>query len=127
MTAIASRAFTLVLAFVTGAGTGFVLTFIHGHYVVEWGDVPVPLGLVGSLAIVAALLAGMRLAFAERGAPIAAALGVIAGTAVLTLPGNSGSLFLPDDPAGYIWAVGPAVLAIVIIAWPQRSTRVRVP
>lgn len=127
MTAIASRAFTLVLAFVTGAGTGFVLTFIHGHYVVEWGDVPVPLGLVGSLAIVAALLAGMRLAFAERAAPIAAALGVIAGTAVLTLPGNSGSLFLPDDPAGYIWAVGPAVLAIVIIAWPQRSTRVRVP
>lgn len=127
MTAIASRAFTLVLAFVTGAGTGFVLTFIHGHYVVEWGEVPVPLGLIGSLAIVAALLAGMRLAFAERGAPIAAALGVIAGTAVLTLPGNSGSLFLPDDPAGYIWAVGPAVLAIVIIAWPQRSTRVRVP
>lgn len=127
MTPIASRVFTLILAFATGAGTGFVLTFTHRHYVVELGDVALPLGLIGSLAIVAALLAGMRLAFAERAAPIAAALGVIAGTAVLTLPGNSGSLFLPDDPAGYIWAVGPPLLAVVIIAWPQRRTRVRVP
>lgn len=127
MTAIASRAFAFVLAFVTGAGTAFVLTFVHGHYVVEWGDVSVPLGLIGSLAVVAALLAGMRLAFAERAAPIAAAVGLIAGMVVLTLPGNSGSLFLPDDPAGYIWAIGPTVLAIVVIAWPQRSPRVRVP
>jgi hypothetical protein len=127
VTGIASRVFTLLLAFATGAGTGFVLTFIHGHYVVELGGVPVPFGLVASLAIVAALLVGMRMAFAERAAPIAAAAGVIVGTAVLALPGNSGSLFLPDDPAGYVWAVGPTVLALVIIGWPQRRARVRVP
>jgi len=125
VTPIASRVFTLILAFATGAGTGFVLTFTHRHYVVELGDVAVPLGLVGSLAIVAALLAGMRLAFAERGAPIAAAAGVILGTAVLTLPGASGSLFAPDDPAGYVWAVGPTVIAIVVVGWPTTRRRVR--
>ncbi|WP_309709262.1 hypothetical protein [Pseudolysinimonas sp.] len=122
---MASRVFTIVLAFATGAGVGFVLTFTHRHYVVELGDVSVPFGLIGGLAVVAALLAGMRLAFAERAAPIAAAVGVILGSAVLTLPGNSGSLFMPEDPIGYVWAVGPTVLAIVIIAWPERSSRVR--
>lgn len=125
MTAIASRVFTLILAFATGAGTGFVLTFTHGHYVVELGDVAVPLGLIGSLAIVAALLAGTRLAFAERAAPIAAAAGVILGAAVLLLPGTSGSLFPPDDPAGYVWAVGPTVIAIVVVGWPTPRRRGR--
>lgn len=120
MTAIAARAFTLILACVTGAGTGFVLTFTQGHYPVEFGDLSVPFGLIGALAIVAALLSGMRLAFGERAAPIAAAAGVILGSVVLALPGSSGSLFLPDDPVDYVWAAGPAVLAILIIGWPQR-------
>lgn len=119
LTVVAARVFTLVLAFVTGAGMGFVLTFTHRQYVVDLAGVSVPLGLIGGLAIVAALLAGMRLAFAERIAPIAAAAGVILGSAILVLPGNSGSLFVPDDPVGYAWAVGPTALALVIIGWPQ--------
>jgi hypothetical protein len=128
VTSIAARVFTLVLAFVTGAGTGFVLTFAHRQYVVEAAGLTVPLGLIGALAIVAALIAGMRLAFGERAAPIAGAAGVILGSAVLVLPGNSGSLFMPQDPVGYIWAVGPALLAIVIIGWPASQTgRVRAP
>jgi hypothetical protein len=120
---MAARVFTLVLAFATGAGMGFVLTFTHGQYIVDLGGVPVPLGLIGGLAIVAALLAGMRLAFGERVAPIAAAAGVILGSAILVLPGNSGSFFVPDDPVGYVWAVGPTALALVIIGWPQRKQR----
>jgi hypothetical protein len=123
LNAIAARAFTLVLAFATGAGMGFVLTFTHRQYIVDLAGVPVPLGLIGGLAIVAALLAGMRLAFAERIAPIAAAAGVILGSAILVLPGNSGSLFVPDDPVGYVWAVGPTALALIIIGWPQPKAR----
>ena len=121
---MAARLFTLVLAFATGAGVGFVLTFTHRQYIVELGGVPVPLGLIGGLAIVAALFAGARLAFAERVSPIAAAAGVILGSAILVLPGNSGSLFVPDDPVGYVWAVGPTALALVIIGWPQPKGRV---
>jgi hypothetical protein len=116
---MAGRVFSIVLAFATGAGTGFVLTFTHRQYLVELGGVSIPLGLVGALAIVAALIAGMRLAFAERSAPVAAAAGLILGSAVLVLPGNSGSLFVPHDPVGYVWAVGPTVLAIIIIGWPR--------
>jgi hypothetical protein len=127
LNAIAARAFTLVLAFATGAGMGFVLTFTHRQYIVDLAGVPVPLGLIGGLAIVAALLAGMRLAFAERVAPIAAAAGVILGSAILVLPGNSGSLFVPDDPVGYVWAVGPTALALIIIGWPQPRQQVRAP
>jgi hypothetical protein len=120
VTSIAARILTIGLAFVTGLGTGFVLTFTHRQYVVDLAGVAVPLGLIGGIAIVAALLAGMRLAFGERAAPIAAAAGVIVGSAVLVLPGSSGSLFMPDDPIGYVWAVAPSLLAIVIVGWPSR-------
>lgn len=119
MTALA-RGFTLVLAFATGAAMGFVLTFTHRQYLVEIGSVTLPLGLVGGLAIVAALLAGMRLAFGERLTPIAAAAGLLVGAGILVLPGNNGSLYLEDDPLGYIWVLAPTVLAIVIIGWPAR-------
>ncbi|HWH97962.1 MAG TPA: PIG-L family deacetylase, partial [Pseudolysinimonas sp.] len=86
-----ARIFSLVLAFAAGAGIGFVLTFVHGQYLVAWAGLVVPFGLIGALAVVAALLAGMRLAFEERVAPIVAAAGVIFGSAVLVLPGGDGS------------------------------------
>ena len=108
---MAARVFSIVLAFATGAGIGFVLTFTHRQYLLEVAGLTLPLGLIGGLAIIAALLTGMRLAFAERSAPIAAAAGVILGSAVLVLPGNSGSLFVPDDPVGYVWAVGMSTSA----------------
>lgn len=119
MTALA-RGFTLVLAFATGAAMGFVLTFTHRQYLVEIGSATLPLGLIGGLAIVAALLAGMRLAFGERLTPIAAAAGLLVGAGILVLPGNSGSLYLENDPLGYVWVLAPTVLAIVIIGWPAR-------
>jgi N-acetyl-1-D-myo-inositol-2-amino-2-deoxy-alpha-D-glucopyranoside deacetylase len=116
----AARVLPLVFAFAVGAGTGFVLTFTHRQFLLDLAGVTLPLGLIGGLAIVGALIAGMRLAFAERAAPIAAAAGVILGSAVLVLPGNSGSLYIPDDPVGYVWALAPTVLAIIIIGWPAR-------
>lgn len=127
MRALATRVLPHALAFATGAATGFVLTFTHGHYLVDVAGATLPLGLLGGLAIVAALLAGMRLAFAERSAPSAAAAGVILASAALALPSANGSLYGPGDPVGYAWVVGPALLAIVIIGWPspQRGGRVR--
>jgi len=114
-----ARGFTLVLAFATGAAMGFTLTFTHRQYLVDVGPATVPLGLIGGLAIVAALLAGMRLAFGERLSPMAAAAGLLIGAGILVLPGNNGSLYLETDPLGYIWVLGPTLLAIVIIGWPS--------
>lgn len=124
MTALA-RGVTLVLAFATGAAIGFVLTFTHRQFLVEVGPVTIPLGLLGGLAIVAALIAGMRLAFAERPAPMAAAAGVLVGAGILVLPGNNGSLYVDTDPIGYVWVLAPTVLAILIIGWPFGLRRAR--
>jgi N-acetyl-1-D-myo-inositol-2-amino-2-deoxy-alpha-D-glucopyranoside deacetylase len=122
MTGLA-RGFTIVLAFATGAAMGFVLTFIHRQYVVAVGPLDLPLGLVGALAVVAALLLGMRLAFGERIAPVAAAVGVLVGSAVLFLPGAGGSLYDDSDPLGYVWMLAPMALAIVIAGWPFGAVR----
>ena len=117
-TSALARGFTLVLAFATGAAMGFVLTFTHRQYLVEIGPLTIPLGLIGGLVIVGGLLAGMRLAFGERLSPILAAAGVMLGAGVLVLPGANGSLYLETDPLGYVWVLGPTVLALVIIGWP---------
>ena len=117
MSALA-RGFTVVLSFAEGAAMGFVLTFPHRQSLVEVGPAPIPLGLIGGLEIVAALLAGMRLAFEERVPPMAAAAGLLVGAGILVLPGTNGSLYLETDPLGYIWVLAPTVLAIVIIGWP---------
>lgn len=117
MTGLA-RGFTLVLSFAVGAAVGFVLTFTHRQYLVEVGPATVPLGLIGGLAIVVALVAGMRLAFQERLAPALAAAGLLVGAGILVLPGNNGSLYLESDPLGYIWVLAPTSFAIAIIGWP---------
>jgi hypothetical protein len=99
-------------AFVVGVATGFVTTFTH-H---QWA----PWGLVAGLVIVAALVAGFRLVFGGRVIAAAAALGVIASAALLTLPGAGGIVLAPADPIGYIWAFGPALIAVVAVLWPSR-------
>jgi hypothetical protein len=114
------RVVTIVLSGVVGAAVGFVLTFTHRQYVLPVAGVPIPWGLVGGLAIVAALLAGMRLAFGDRFAPLAGAAGVVLASALLAVPAGSGSVLLLDDPLGYAWAVGPTVVSLVVIAWPDR-------
>jgi hypothetical protein len=124
MTGLA-RGFTILLAFATGAAMGFVLTFIHRQYVVAVGSVDLPLGLTGAIAVVAALLLGMRLAFGERIAPMAAAVGVLVGSAVLFFPGSGGSLYDDSDPLGYVWMLAPMALAIVIAGWPFGAARRR--
>lgn len=117
---VAARVLTLALTFVVGAGVGFVLTFTHRQYVVEIAGVPVPLGLIGGLAIVAALLAGTRLAFDDRLAPLAVAAGVIGAVASLGIPTASGSSLYLGDAIDYVWILGPTVVAIVVIGWPAR-------
>ena len=120
-----TRVLTLVLSFVTGAGIGFVLTFTHRQYVVELGELSLPLGLIGGLAIVAALLSGMRLAFGDRLAALAAAAGVVLASVALIVPTRGGSALVLEDPISYAWAIGPTVIGAVIIGWPRRRSSIR--
>lgn len=117
---LAARVFTIVLALATGAGVGFVLTFTHRQYVVPVLGVPVPWGLIGGLAIVAALLVGMRLAFGDRIAPLAAGAGILLSIALLGIPMPSGSTVYANDAIDYVWILAPTVIAIVVVGWPDR-------
>lgn len=115
---LSTRLLTGLLAFAAGAGIGLVLTFTHRQYVVEPFGLPVPLGLIGALAIVAGLLVGIRLGFGDRVAVLLAGAGVVAAATVLAFPVGAGSVLLLDDPIGFGWAIGPAVITLGAVLWP---------
>jgi N-acetyl-1-D-myo-inositol-2-amino-2-deoxy-alpha-D-glucopyranoside deacetylase len=109
--AIMTVALASLFAFAIGVAVGFITTFTHR-------ELP-PWGLVAGLAIIAAAVLGFRLVFGSRIIGAAAAVGVIGATALLTLPGAGGTAFAPSDPIGYIWAIAPSLLALVVLAWPN--------
>jgi len=111
-TALLTVVLASVFAFVIGAAVGFVTTFTHAQYV--------PWGLVAGVLVTAALVTAFRLVFASRMIAGAAAAGVLAAIAVLTLPGAGGSAFSLDTPIDAIWAIAPVVVGVAVVAWPRR-------
>ena len=103
-----------LVAFAAGALVGVVTTFTHRQ-------LP-PWGLLVGLAIIAALLIGIRLAFPSRVAAVAASLGVV-GAVVVLLQQTGGSLLIVDDVLGWVWALGPAAIAALVMVWPRRRRR----
>jgi N-acetyl-1-D-myo-inositol-2-amino-2-deoxy-alpha-D-glucopyranoside deacetylase len=101
-----------VFAFAIGAAVGFVTTFTHHQYA--------PWGLMAGLLVIVAAVTGFRLVFDSRVIAAAAAVGVLAGIAVLALPGIGGSVLVTDDPLGWIWAIAPVVLSVTAVVWPRR-------
>ena len=113
-----SRIGTLLVAFVVGALYGAVATVGHRQEL-RIGDVSLPWGLVAALAGVAALLVGIRLVAGGRGAAAAAAAGIVGMVALLTLPGPGGSVLVVGDLVGTVWSVGPALISVLVVAWPK--------
>jgi N-acetyl-1-D-myo-inositol-2-amino-2-deoxy-alpha-D-glucopyranoside deacetylase len=101
-----------VFAIAIGAAVGFVTTFTHHQYA--------PWGLVAGLVVITALVAGFRLVFDSRVIAAAAGVGVLAGIFLLLMPGIGGSVLVVDDPYGWIWAIGPALLVVAVVVWPRR-------
>jgi N-acetyl-1-D-myo-inositol-2-amino-2-deoxy-alpha-D-glucopyranoside deacetylase len=110
-----ATALSSVFALVVGLVVGAITTFTHGQLL--------PWGLVAGLAIVAALVGGFRLVFGSRVVGAAAALGVVGASAVLALPGAGGTALALDGWTGYVWAFGPAVLALIVLALPAPRRR----
>jgi hypothetical protein len=111
--AIMSIVLASLFAFVIGVTIGFITTFTHR-------GLP-PWGLIAGLAIIAAAVVGFRLVFASRIIGAAGAAGAIGATALLMLPGAGGTAFVIGDPIGYAWAIGPTVLSVIALAWPNPS------
>ncbi len=110
-----AAALSSIFALLVGIVVGVITTFTHG--------LAAPWGLVAGLAIVAALVGGFRLVFGSRIVGGAAAIGVIGASAVLALPGAGGTVLSLDGPLGYLWAFGPAVIAVIVLLLPSRRRR----
>lgn len=117
-----ARAGSLLLALLLGAVYGAVATVGHRQSFTI-GDVTVPWGLVAALVGVAALLLGIRLVAGGRWAAAAAAVGVVGVVALLSIPGPGGSVLIPAGLVGTIWSVGPALIAVLVVAWPSLPQR----
>jgi len=112
-----ATALSSVFAVLISVVVGVITTFTHGL-------VP-PWGLIAGLAIVAALVGGFRLVFGSRIVAAAAALGVIGASAALALPGAGGTALTLNGVPGYLWAFGPALLSVIVLAVPARGRRAR--
>ncbi|MES1212708.1 MAG: hypothetical protein ABUT11_04085 [Leifsonia sp.] len=100
-----------VFAVLVGIVVGVITTFTH--------SLLAPWGLIAGLAIVAALVGGFRLVFGSRVVGAAAALGILGAAAVLSLPGAGGTVLKFDGVSGWVWALGPVVIALIVLLLPR--------
>lgn len=112
---IGAMVLSSVFAILVGIVVGTITTFTHRQ--------SAPWGLVGGLLVVVALVLGFRLVFDSRIVGAAAAVGVVAASATLALPGAGGTVLVVNDLSGWVWAIGPAVLAAIVVAWPRPRAR----
>lgn len=110
------------LALLIGVIYGAVATVGH-RQTIRIGDFEIPWGIAAALAGVLALLLGIRLVAGGRWVAAAAAVGIVGTVALLTLPGRGGSVLVAGDVIGTIWAVGPALIAVLVVAWPELPQR----
>lgn len=115
---IGARILTCVLALLLGTFTGATLTVAHQASVTVAG-VPVPWGLIAGLIITAALIAGLRMVFETRIVAAIATLGLLGASGFLALQSAGGSILVPDNTLGYVWTLGPVIIAGVVLAWPR--------
>lgn len=107
-----------VLALTLGAGAALGFLGTLGHQ-----SLP-PVGVAIGLITVALYLAGLRAWGGVRGPATAGAVGVgIVVGAMATV--TDGSVLVPGNPIGYVWLLGVAMIALVVLGWPsvQRAPR----
>jgi hypothetical protein len=117
-----TRAGTFAYALLVGIVYGAVATIGH-RSALSIGDLAIPWGIAAALIGVLALLLGFRLVAGGRLAATGAAVGIVGTVALLTLPGPGGSVLIAGDVIGTIWAVAPALIAVLVVAWPRLPSR----
>ena len=118
----ATRAGTFAFAALVGIVYGAVATVGHRNEL-RLGDLAIPWGLAAALVGVLALLLGLRLIAGGRLTAAGAAVGIVGTVALLTLPGRGGSVLVTGDVVGTVWAVAPALIAVLVVAWPRLPAR----
>jgi N-acetyl-1-D-myo-inositol-2-amino-2-deoxy-alpha-D-glucopyranoside deacetylase len=110
-----------LLALLTGVAVGALATVNH-QAALALGGAQFPIGLVASLALVLALLAGLRLVFDTRLLPGLAAVGLLASVGLLSLMSAGGSVLVPGNPVGWSWTFGAPIIALMVLGWPRSAT-----
>ena len=105
-----------VVAALVGGVYGVAGTIAHS---VMWG--PVPIGLIVAAIACAAILVAVRALTHDRGAAVAAGLGMIGMLLLISGVGPGGSVVVPNSLSGQIWTYVVAGLVLLVVAWPSFS------
>lgn len=111
-------------ALLMGLLVGSITTVVH-QSVVTIAGVDVPWGLILSIIVVTGFLVGLRMVVEDRLVVLAAALGLVAMVFVLSQQSTGGSVLIPNNLWGMIWAIAPTLIATIVVAWPRLHQRSR--
>ncbi len=113
------KAAAVVVAAVVGLLAGGLGTVTHQQTIAIGAWVTAPIGLVLTTLVVLGLVVGVRLLYRSRVLVAAVGLGVLVATQVLVAVGGKSSPLVLGNAAGYVWTFGPAVIAMLTLAWPD--------
>lgn len=111
-----SRVLSWVAAALVGGVYGVAGTIGHS---LMWG--PIPVGLIVGAIACAAILIAVRTLTHDRGAAVAAGLGMLGMLVLISGVGPGGSVVVADSLAGRIWTYLVAGLVLLVVAWPSFS------
>ncbi|WP_025102952.1 hypothetical protein [Microbacterium paraoxydans] len=111
-----SRVLSWVAAALVGGVYGVAGTIAHS---VMWG--PIPIGLIVAAIACAAILIAVRALTHDRGAAVAAGLGMLGMIVLISGVGPGGSVVVQDTLAGRIWTYLAAGIVLLVMAWPSFS------
>jgi hypothetical protein len=111
-----SRVVSWVAAALVGGVYGVAGTIGHS---LMWG--PVPVGLIVGAIACGAILIAVRTLTHDRGAAVAAGLGMLGMLVLISGVGPGGSVVVADSLTGRIWTYLTAGLVLLVIAWPSFS------
>jgi len=103
---------------------GSVTTVVH-QSVFTIAGVDVPWGLILGVLVVTGFLVGLRIVVQDRLVVLIAALGLVGMVFLLSQSSTGGSVLIPNNLWGTIWAIVPTLIATIVVAWPRLPQRHR--
>jgi N-acetyl-1-D-myo-inositol-2-amino-2-deoxy-alpha-D-glucopyranoside deacetylase len=113
------KATAVVVAAVVGMLVGGLGTITHQQTLSIGGWSTAPIGMVLTTLIVIGVVVGVRLLYRSRLLVAAVGVGVILATQVLVAVAGQSSPLVLANAAGYVWTFGPALIAMLVLAWPD--------
>lgn len=118
---IVVRAAGVALALAAGLLIGALGSFKYRYGLSS--AVPLPIGLLLVLLMIALVVAAIRAATGRRLYGVAAGIGIVAAAALFSVKGPGGSVVVVDDVYGTVWMVAPPLIAAAVLGLPVPRRR----